>query len=147
MERCVDDSGGRFPSATNDGAVSRDATPLRDANARGDAADSENETATRPLTLNHALVNVYERTDGIMAHEDGPLYRDCAAIYRRRVSRDNVAQRRAADDTDARAATTTAPESSSSSSFGVFLPPIALGVHGRGVSSVRTASRETSTST
>ena len=61
-------------------AVSRDATPLGDAKRARDARDGENETATRPLTLNHALVNVYERTDGIMAHEDGPLYRDCAAI-------------------------------------------------------------------
>ena len=31
---------------------------------------------------NHALVNVYdfERGDGIMPHEDGPLYRDCVCI-------------------------------------------------------------------
>ena len=88
-------------------AVSRDATrALRDAKrARGDARDGENETATRPLTLNHALVNVYERTDGIMAHEDGPLYRDCAAILSLGASRAMTfaPKRRAADDTDARA--------------------------------------------
>ena len=106
-------------------AVSRDATrALGDAKrARGDARDGENETATRPLTLNHALVNVYERTDGIMAHEDGPLYRDCAAILSLGASRAMTfaPKRRAADDTDARASTT-APESSSSSSFEVFLP-------------------------
>ena len=99
-------------------AVSRDAT-----RALGDARDGENKTATRPLTLNHALVNVYERTDGIMAHEDGPLYRDCAAILSLGASRAMTfaPKRRAADDTDARASTT-APESTSSSSFEVFLP-------------------------
>ena len=117
-----------FPPCVRDvlEAVSRDATRAlsssssRDEPDAEDADDRSTPTTTRPLRLNHALVNVYERTDGIMAHEDGPLYRDCAAILSLGASRAMTFEpKRISDDDDAR---TDATASSTASSFEVFLP-------------------------
>jgi len=113
-----------FPPCVRDvlEAVSRDATRALSSSSSSAAADDRSPppppppTTTRPLRLNHALVNVYERTDGIMAHEDGPLYRDCAAILSLGASRAmQFEPKRRSDDHDARTDAT-------ASSFEVFLP-------------------------
>lgn len=43
---------------------------------------SSSGSSSAAFQPNHALVNVYDfdRGDGIMSHEDGPLYRDCVCI-------------------------------------------------------------------
>jgi alkylated DNA repair protein alkB family protein 6 len=119
-----------FPPCVRDvlEAVSRDATRALSSSSSRDAPDEEDAekrsattTTTRPLRLNHALVNVYERTDGIMAHEDGPLYRDCAAILSLGASRAmQFEPKRSSDDHEAR--TDAAASSTAASSFEVFLP-------------------------
>ena len=57
--------------------MERAAAAVREIEAGGSSAGSS--SAFQP---NHALVNVYDfdRGDGIMSHEDGPLYRDCVCI-------------------------------------------------------------------
>lgn len=112
-----------FPPCVRDvlEAVSRDATRALSSSSSSSRAEEDADdrsttpTTTRPLRLNHALVNVYERTDGIMAHEDGPLYRDCAAILSLGASRSMTFEpKRRSDDDDA--------SSTAASSFEVFLP-------------------------
>ncbi|CEF97392.1 Alpha-ketoglutarate-dependent dioxygenase AlkB-like [Ostreococcus tauri] len=50
--------------------------------ATNDAPDESMEKmkATTSFMANHALVNIYDETEGIMPHEDGPLYRDVVCI-------------------------------------------------------------------
>ena len=47
-----------------------------------DGVSSSDSSLSATFQPNHALVNVYDfdRGDGIMSHEDGPLYRDCVCI-------------------------------------------------------------------
>ena len=58
--------------------MERAAASVREIEAGGSSAGLS-ASAFQP---NHALVNVYDfdRGDGIMSHEDGPLYRDCVCI-------------------------------------------------------------------
>ena len=66
---------------------------------------------------NHALVNAYEEDEGIMPHEDGPLYRDVVAILSLGASRCLRFSPKRDDDVDG-----TSPTTTRETTFEIFLP-------------------------